>query len=275
MLPRVDIIRDKDATWLLMNSKDHISETIRTEGNWGANEAKICTLFLQNFKNPVVLDIGANLGGFTVPIAKKLSRHKGIIFCFEPQRIVFQQLCANIFINSLDNVYPYNAALGDEISSIEIPELDFKLSRNVGGFSIDEKIRSEIDKEAKLGKTFSNTKNSNLSYTVPKLTLDSFGIFNNVAFIKIDVEGYELEVLQGSTQTLAKNNFPPVIFEVWEEKVWYKQKAAETKKCLEYLGYSFEHFGREILAQHPRHPQHITVARSSGGISMTLRSQKM
>jgi FkbM family methyltransferase len=275
MLPRVDIIRDADATWLLMNSKDHISETIRTDGNWGVNEAKICTLFLQEFKNPVVIDVGANLGGFTVPIAKELSRRQGLIFSFEPQRIVFQQLCANIFINSLDNVYPYNAALGDEISSIEIPELDFRLSRNVGGFTIDEKIRSEIDKEAKLGKTFSNTKNSNLTYTVPKLTLDSFGIFNNVAFVKIDVEGYELEVLQGSTQTLVKNSFPPVIFEVWEDKVWYEQKAAKTKKCLEDLGYSFEHFGREILAQHPKHSQHIVVSRTSGGISMTLRKTKI
>ena len=38
---------------------------------------------------------------------------------------------------------------------------------------------------------------------------------NNIGFIKIDVEGFEKEVLEGSLETLMKNNYPPIVFESW------------------------------------------------------------
>ena len=217
MIPRVDVIRCEDATWLLMNSPDHISDYIRSNGRWGALEAKICNMFLHGLQQSVVIDAGANIGGFTVPTAKELMKQGGILFGFEPQRVVFQQLCANVFVNQLDNVYLHNVALGEQSSVIEIPELNFMLSRNVGGFSIDKGIRMEVDKMALQGKTFVNTySESGLTFSVPQLPLDAFGIFSDVAFIKVDVEGYELEVFRGSVSTLKYNRYPPVMFELWD-----------------------------------------------------------
>jgi len=51
-------------------------------------------------------------------------------------------------------------------------------------------------------------------------TLDSFG-FKNVDFLKISVEGYELEVIKGASMTLIDNKFPPFVFDAWDND-WYK-----------------------------------------------------
>jgi hypothetical protein len=44
--------------------------------------------------------------------------------------------------------------------------------------------------------------------------LDSYSL-NDIGFIKIDVEGHELQVLKGATETLKENNYPPILFESW------------------------------------------------------------
>ena len=148
MLPRVDLIKADEHSWLLLNSPDHISENIRKNGFWGKKEESIAKVFLQNRKNLNILDVGANIGGFTLPIAKHVSSLNGKVYAFEPQRIVFQQFCANVFLNRLDNVHAYNIALGDKECEIEIPELDFWKSQNIGAFSVDSDIREKIKTEA-------------------------------------------------------------------------------------------------------------------------------
>ena len=75
-------------------------------------------------------------------IAKYISNTNGKVYAFEPQRIVFQQFCANVFLNRLDNVHAYNIALGDTVCKIQIPELDFWKSQNIGGFSVDANMGS-------------------------------------------------------------------------------------------------------------------------------------
>lgn len=137
MLPRVDLIRADSNSWLLLNKSDHISDFIRKNGYWGLAESTIAKVFIQDQEDVNVVDVGANIGGFTVPTAKLISNKKGIVHAFEPQRIVFQQLCANVFLNQLDNVHVYNVALGNSINQIQIPELDFWESKNIGGLSVD------------------------------------------------------------------------------------------------------------------------------------------
>ena len=45
MLPRVDLIRAEENSWLLMNNLDHISDFIRKNGYWGRTEATIGKVF--------------------------------------------------------------------------------------------------------------------------------------------------------------------------------------------------------------------------------------
>ena len=202
MLPHVDIYRRGEIDYLLLNSKDHVSEAIRKHGKWCATEITLCKNLIAGTSGKIVIDAGANLGGFTVPVAKILQSVGGSVVCFEPQRVVFQQLCANTFFNRLDNVYPHNVALGDESTTIEIPELDFAKSMNVGGFSVSSEIRQHVDRECE-GTRYQNTTNGdNKTYTVKQQRLDDLEYFENVAFIKVDIEGLELEFFRGAERPL-------------------------------------------------------------------------
>ena len=271
MLPRVDLIRAGDTSWLLMNSPDLISDHIRKKGVWGENELFVCRLFLQGIHDGIVIDAGANLGGFTVPVARELMGTNGRVYSFEPQRVVFQQLCANIFLNRIDNVYCQNVALGDVSEEVLIPELNHELSQNVGQFSMDRTIRDNMAKEAEAGR---NRPNYNAPergmFTVPKRPLDDFGLYDRVAFIKVDVEGCELEVFKGSVVTLEKNNFPPLLYELWENIGWYAEKAKETVGFLTRLGYTFERIGEDVLAQHPKHPRKCLVNRNQNTVNLQM-----
>lgn len=271
MLPRVDLIRSGDAEWLLLNNRDHISEFIRHNGFWGQAEATICSAFLASSnEGSVVIDAGANLGGFTVPIAAKLLKMRGRLYAFEPQRIVFQQLCANVFLNRLDNVFTYNVALSNESGEMSVPELDFNQSMNAGGVSLNPEFRAELQAEAQQDGGLPNTSRSDgPSLSVPCRTIDSFGVFERVAFMKVDVEGYELEVFQGAVETIKRNGFPPIIFEVWERS-WYTEKAERTKQFLTDLGYTFTAFGRDVLAQHADYPLRCVQEQTEGGIRLSI-----
>ena len=235
----------------------------------GKNESTIAKVFLANRMNTNTLDVGANIGGFTLPIAKFVASSNGKVYSYEPQRIVFQQFCANIFLNSLDNVFAYNFALGDSVCKIQIPELDFWKSKNVGGFSIDKSIRENIKNEALEGKTFLNSENGDQN-TVEQRTLDSFNFEFDINLIKVDVEGFELEFFIGGSNTIKAKNYPPIIFELWSGKSWYEQKAQKTLKILADWGYKFSEFGREILAQHPNHPIQCKIEKNENNINLSI-----
>jgi FkbM family methyltransferase len=82
--------------------------------------------------------------------------------------------------------------------------------------------------------SLSNEFESGRSLTVEVRTLDSFG-FTEVEFIKIDVEGHELEVLMGATSTIERNR-PTLLVEI-EERHRPLGGAAEVFDFIERLGY--------------------------------------
>ena len=261
MLPRVDLIRADESSWLLMQTPDWITNSIKKNGNWSSNESNLCKAFTTDMAEPVVIDVGANIGGFAIPVAQSLMSNAGKIYCFEPQRIIFQQLCANSFLNRLDNVFTYNVALGENNGTLDIPELDFGKSQNCGGFSIDPMIRKEVAAE------FTNI-SSGASSAVEMRTLDSFELFENVAFIKADIEGTELEFFKGATETLYQNNYPPILFEQWENKDWYEEKADETKSFLIEIGYDLQRLNGEILAQHQKYRKCYNIKRNGNRLTL-------
>ncbi len=124
----------------------------------------------------VVVDAGANLGNHTIFFGR-ICGAAGII-AFEPMRETFRILSRNVALNALEGVTLHNVALGAAAGRAVLAR--FSLS-NLGS----NKVRY-----AEEG-----------SY--PVIALDSLQL-PRVDFVKVDVEGTQLEVLQGARDTLAR-----------------------------------------------------------------------
>ena len=146
-----------------------------------------------------VIEIGANNGHFTLEFADFVG-DTGRVYAFEPQRIIFQQLCGNVFLNGFDNVYTFHMGLGNStgISKMESPNYHSTDLVNFGNVRL-----------------LNESEDSHELVIVDKL--DSFG-FDNVSIIKIDVQGYESYVIEGASETIRRNR-PYIFIEIEEEQL--------------------------------------------------------
>lgn len=141
--------------------------------------------FLKNYiqKDWICLDIGANVGFYTLNLSK-LVGEKGRIYAIEPSPSNYEILQKNVRLNDLDNVFSANIALSSQDG-----EFTFSTSpdRNSGW--------------GRLGKW----KAAKSEVVVETKTLDNFvqeqGV-SEIDFLKIDIEGHELEFLKGAEKTL-------------------------------------------------------------------------
>jgi FkbM family methyltransferase len=170
-----------------------------------------------------IIDIGANNGHFTVEFAQYVG-DTGKVRSFEPQRIIFQQLCGNVFLNGLDNVYTYNVALGDKvgITNVEKPNYFDSGYVNFGDVHILESTDENVEK-------------------VEIKTVDSYE-FENVGLIKIDAQGFESYILSGATNTI--NKYRPYIFIEIEDDQLKKYGFSEQSLIdqIEKMGYIVRRF---------------------------------
>ena len=181
-----------------------------------------------------IVDIGANNGSFAVDFAH-LVGDKGKVFAFEPQRIIYYQLCGNVFMNGLDNVYCYNFALGSVCDTVYMEKSNYYDNGNVNFGNI------KVDKKNNKPFPFLKGKiEADIDYTT-QLTLDSFE-FNDVVFIKIDVQGYELNVIKGAENTIRKHR--PYLFVEFEDDLLQEAGTSEKElqEKIESLGYVVKRF---------------------------------
>ena len=77
---------------------------------------------------------------------------------------------------------------------------------------------------------------------------------NNIGLIKIDVEGIEEKVLRGGIGTIIRNNYPPILFEVWGEG---DEKFNKHRKSL--IDFIFNDLGYEILWEYGNFQTHLAI----------------
>jgi FkbM family methyltransferase len=125
------------------------------------------------------IDVGANEGVYTHAFAST----DAFVEAFEPQPAYVDVLRA--YAQHHSNVRAYDVALGAAAGTgtLHVPRRD---GRRVPGHARLAPVDGEL-----------------ASYPVKVMTLDSFG-FTDVAVIKIDVEGHELDVVQGARATIAR-----------------------------------------------------------------------
>ncbi len=165
------------------------------------NEIAMLSQILRDLgSNLTVLDVGANFGTYSIALARSVGP-EGKIHAFEPQRLIYNLLVGSVAINSFTNIYCHNIAVGDREGRVEIPQYDYHRPMNFGSVEFGESQQEKLDQ----------TRMHEASKTeyVRVATVDSFD-FPTVSLVKIDVEGMESQVLDGSKQTIRRCR--PVLF---------------------------------------------------------------
>ena len=168
--------------YVLYNKNDVvIGRMIEAYGEYFESEVE---LFRQMCRpGDVVIDCGANIGTHTLAFANLVGPN-GRVYAFEAQRIIHQTLCANVALNSLDNVETIHAAVGAQNGEMRLGDLRQDVQINYGGAPLD-KIPGMV--------------------RTPVTALDSHLIdLPRLRMIKVDVEGMELDVLRGATELMKK-----------------------------------------------------------------------
>jgi len=153
-------------------------------------EPGILRLIRKNINNEdIFVDVGANIGQHSL-YAAHFCKH---VYAFEPiERLCFQFL-KSVYKNELYNIHVFNYGLGNEDKEMNI----FTAANNMGSSSVIEKKNRINNGSIKIKRLDDIRKKCGIE---------------KVDFMKVDVEGYEWEVLQGVKQTLLKWK-PKIILE--------------------------------------------------------------
>lgn len=173
-----------------------------------------------------IIDVGANNGNFSIDFSH-LVGDLGKVHSFEPQRIIYYQLCGNLFINGIDNVYCHNVAVGDSNDKVLIETPNYYDQGDVN---------------------FGNVMVGNTGDLVDQKRLDDYE-FEEVVFIKIDVQGYEERVINGAINTINKHR--PYLFVEFEEDLLNLMSSSEDllQSKIESLNYVVKRFQEGIPYQ--------------------------
>lgn len=142
-------------------------------------------------KNAVILDIGANIGWYSLLFSKRLAQSK--IYAFEPIQDTYKNLVTNINLNKSSNIFSFNLGLSEKKGSLTyyyFPEGSVLASeKNLINCPKAKQVTCQVD------------------------ALDAFILtqkLDQLDFIKCDVEGAELSVIKGGLASIKK--FLPILF---------------------------------------------------------------
>lgn len=185
-----------------LGSDSMIGRSLDLYGEFAESENELITALVQ--PGDTVLDVGANVGTVSLPLSRRVGLG-GLVFAFEPQRLIFQALCATLTLNGRTNVRTFHAAVGSNPGTIRVPVADPRQPANHGALRLD---RADSAGES-----------------VALLTIDGLEL-PRCNLIKIDAEGMDYQVLLGSAETVARNR----------PKVYMEAKAdVATPKAIQWL----------------------------------------
>jgi len=217
-----EIFENEDGKFIIFPN-DAIAQHLKTGKLWEPHYKQVIEKLVP--ANGIVLDCGANFGYNAVVLANNINISQ--IYCFEPQRIIFQQLAGNLILNNIYNAQAINCALGNIEGLLELNPVNYENSWvNIGDTSI-----------GKGGELVNITK------------LDNFDL-KNVNFIKLDVQGSELNVLEGGME-LIKKCLPDIFIEIEEHQLAkFGVVKEQIFNLLKSLGYRIWRIDNEYPCDH-------------------------
>lgn len=177
-------------------SLDSYQRTIFETGTYEPGTLALFEVVLR--PDDIVLDVGANIGLMSLTAAK-LVGPDGAVYAFEPHPEMYSKLLGNIELNNVDQIVPVNVALG---CNPGIRQIYSRPDVNIGASSL-------VSASGSVPAGFASV-----------ATLDQFmeaARLDRVRLAKIDVEGFEYEVLKGAEITLTSGKIDILCIEFDDE----------------------------------------------------------
>ncbi|MRW86853.1 FkbM family methyltransferase [Pseudoduganella sp. FT26W] len=193
----------------------------------------------QNFGNGVVaIDCGANIGVHTIEWAQAMHGW-GEVIAFEAQERIYYALAGNIALNNCFNARAIFAAVGASEGEIFVPLPNYFAPSSFGSLEIKKKSTTEF-----IGQEIDYTEEN--CVRTKMTSIDQLNL-KRLDFIKIDIEGMEMEALTGAAQSIEK--YKP---QLMIEKI--KSNEGEIRTFLEQFGYQIFPFGINLVCVHQDDP---------------------
>ncbi|NDE90611.1 MAG: FkbM family methyltransferase [Alphaproteobacteria bacterium] len=191
--PGKTLLLTKHGYFLAINHDVMVSLSLIKYGELNELEWELMKPFIK--PEMVVVDAGAHLGTFLVPIARRIGP-KGKVIGFEPQPVIHESLISAISLNKITNADIHNCCIGNSNDALEIDEPDYTRIGHFSGLPFQEDYNDVRITGKKLQSRIER--------------LDDVFHEPRLDFIKIDVEGMEKDVLLGARESIMK--FRPVMF---------------------------------------------------------------
>lgn len=167
------------------------------------DEIKWLNSYIPKLRNPIVFDIGANVGEYSKTLLKL--NNSSVIYAFEPHPNTFQKLSLSI---DSSQVKLFNVAVGKEVGKMKL--YDYKDS--------DGSVFASVYKD--VIEVLHDWKS--VSYDINVITLNDIAkeyLINNIDLLKIDTEGHELQVLLGAINLIKNGKIKAIHLEFNEMNI--------------------------------------------------------
>jgi FkbM family methyltransferase len=207
--PQIKTLQTRHGPMRALAGDTIISRCLEVYGEFSRLEWRLLSQIVR--PGMTVVEAGANIGVHSIPLARACA--PATLYAFEPQGPVFALLCENLRANGLTNVRALQAACGADIGTATVPPLDYGAAVNFGGVAL----------------TTSGSEGQQVGVQpIDALELQACGL------LKIDVEGFELAVLQGASQTIRRCR--PIIY-IENDRVAFQQRVISTISDMGYRLY--------------------------------------
>jgi FkbM family methyltransferase len=186
----------------------------------------------------ITIDCGANIGVHTIEWAQ-LMYGWGEVIAFEAQERVFYALAGNIAMNNCFNARAIWAAVGKSKGTIGVPIPDYFVPSSFGSLEINKTEKTEF-----IGQEIDYSEGKTLPTKI--VAIDNLNL-DRLDFIKIDIEGMEIDALEGAMNSITKYK-PQLLI----EKI--KSDEDQIRKIVTKLGYKEISIGVNLLAIHESDP---------------------
>jgi FkbM family methyltransferase len=176
-----------DGCRLLIRPFSHLVDILMVSGLWEPYVKDILNRKLE--KTDIIVDVGANIGVYAIPLAKRVSN----VIAFEPNPKASELLEKSVKLNQLDNVIIIKKAVGDSQKKVLLDP------------SVPSTVYSNI-------LTLDSSKTRSVFAQVECIDLDTaLALEDKVDWLLIDTEGYEVDVLTGARSLLQKFSLKIII----------------------------------------------------------------